>query len=352
MSRTKDSLLFFSLCGYLTGAFLNSSTLDTTSALAVQNAQTETLQRLRNAVAQLDMLTRTKVEDILMAIIPFGLNTNWDGSNSPSIFHYNAAVRLYMHACGHGTPCPRPGDHQELFLHTLVYWWMGLAFVTDTTKECLLEPPPLEIGIGNDSETANSAKRIPHPLAGVADEFADVGDIETPVQDLINTAEVYRPAALILLYRAFPDLLNGRLRLDENEADAGQSAKERRLLWVTALAIRALNILRQNAPRSGTRSIEPILLVIIAGELQKRTCSQISSLTDESDGLSLGPSIAGCSPPSPLPTSSFDHFTALHGLAGHDSLRSIFDSHFCESSGPDRIDEARRTLLQRLQSIR
>ncbi|OAL18762.1 hypothetical protein AYO22_10456 [Fonsecaea multimorphosa] len=212
MSRTKDSLLFFSLCGYLTGAFLNSSTLDTTSALAVQNAQTETLQRLRNAVAQLDMLTRTKVEDILMAIIPFGLNTNWDGSNSPSIFHYNAAVRL-------------------------------------------------------------------------ADEFADVGDIETPVQDLINTAEVYRPAALILLYRAFPDLLNGRLRLDENEADAGQSAKERRLLWVTALAIRALNILRQNAPRSGTRSIEPILLVIIAGELQKRTCSQISSLTDESDEL-------------------------------------------------------------------
>ncbi|ETI23013.1 hypothetical protein G647_04809 [Cladophialophora carrionii CBS 160.54] len=73
LSRTKDSLLFFSLCRYLTAAFLNSSASDATSASVVQNAQTETLQRLHSAVAQLDMLTRTKVEDILMAIIMFGL---------------------------------------------------------------------------------------------------------------------------------------------------------------------------------------------------------------------------------------------------------------------------------------
>ncbi|OCT54703.1 hypothetical protein CLCR_02805 [Cladophialophora carrionii] len=414
LSRTKDSLLFFSLCRYLTAAFLNSSASDATSALVVQNAQTETLQRLHNAVAQLDMLTRTKVEDILMAIIMFGLSTNWDGSNSPSILHYNAAVRLYTQACGYGAPCPLPDDHQQLFLHSLVYWWMGLAFVTDTTKECLIEPPLLGTGIGNDGETANhSAKRIPHPLAGVspeaqrllgragsliygqrlrcreksftsmkklqkeyeavqraqsleeealslqlpgADDFVDVGDTATPIQDLINTAEVYRLAALILLYRAFPDLLNSRLRLDENDTDA----KERRLLWVTALAIHALDILRQNSPHSGTRSIETILLVIIAGELQKRTtCSQISCLTDESErDPSLEPSTAaGCSsPPSPpLSRSPFDRFTARHGFLGaHDSgTRSFFDSsHLCDTSGVDGIYEARRTLLKRLQSIR
>ncbi|EXJ63126.1 hypothetical protein A1O7_03571 [Cladophialophora yegresii CBS 114405] len=391
LSRTKDSLLFFSLCRYLTAAFLNSSASDATSALVVQNAQMETLQRLHNAVAQLDydVLTRMKAEDILMAIIMFGLSTNWDGSNSPSILHYNAAVRLYTHAC-----C----GHEELFLHSLVYWWMGLAFVTDTTKECLLEPPPLERG--NHGE---AAKRIPHPLAGVspaaqrllgragsliyaqrlrcreksfpsmnqlqkeyeavqrarsleeetlslqlprANKFVDVGDTATPIQDLINTAEVYRLAALILLYRAFPDLLNGRLRLDEdgNEADA----RERRLRWVTALAIHALDILRQNSPHSGTRSIESILLVIIAGELQKRTCSsQISCVTNEtkSESPSLGPSMAASTP---LPTSPFDRFTALH-----DCVRSVFHiGHLCETSGLDRIYEARRALLKRLQSIR
>lgn len=409
ISRIKESLLYFSLIRYLTAAFLNSSALDTTSALVVQTAQTETLRRLHNEVAQLALPTRAKVEDVLTAIIMFGLSINWDGSNTPSIFHYNAAVQLYSHAYGNGTPHLQKNDVQELCRHSLVYWWMGLAFVTDTRKECLLDPPPLETSIRDSSETVRSEKRIPHPLAGVssevqwllgrvgsliygqrlrcreksfismdklhneyeslqwarsleeealslelpkADDFIDSDDMETPIQDLINTAEVYRFAALILLYRAFPDLVDDRLRLNDEAFDNGESTKKRRLLWVTALAIHALDIMCLNAPHSGTRSIEQILLVIIAGELQQRTCSQTSNVRDERDNSSFGRSIEGFGLPSPLAISNFDKFAGLHDLSGHEPLRSIIDNSFSDSSVSDSIAGARRTVRERLQSIR
>ncbi|EXJ68496.1 uncharacterized protein A1O5_08289 [Cladophialophora psammophila CBS 110553] len=408
-SRTTESLLFFSLFRYITAAFLNSSTLDAASALVVQNAQTEILHRLHNEVARLNRPTTTNIEDVLMAIIMYGLTTNWDGSNSPSIIHYNAAVRLYLHTYRNGMPVPRQKGYQEFFFNSLAYWWMGLSFITDTGQECLLQLPIPETRIGNDDETASPAKRIPHPLAGVspesqrllgsvgslvygqrlrcrkrsfpsmnqlrveydalqeaqsleeealslklpkADDFVDISDIDTPIQDLINTAEVYRLAALVLLYRAFPDLLNSRLRLGEDEYAAGQSTKERRLLWVTALAIHALDILCQNAERSGTRSIEQILLIIIGGELEKRTYSQPFDPTEESDSSIPAPLMTRWGPPSPLTISSFDHFTVLHDLSGRDSPRSVTDTPFCHPSGSDRIAGARRTLLKRLQSIR
>ncbi|KEF59643.1 uncharacterized protein A1O9_04489 [Exophiala aquamarina CBS 119918] len=409
VSRTKESLLFFSLTRYITAAFLNSSALDSTSALVVQTAQTEILYRLHSEVAQLALQTRANIEDVLMVIIMFGLTTNWDGSNSPSILHYNAAVRLYLHTYGNSTPHSPQNDHQELFLPSLVYWWMGLAFVTDTSKECLLDPPPLETSIRNGTETVNFAKRIPHPLAGVspevqkllgrvgsltygqrlscreksftsmivlykeynslqraqnleeealslklpkADEFIDSDDMMTPIQDLINTAEVYRFAALILLYQAFPDLLSRRLRLDEDDLDGDQSSKERRLLWVTALAIQALKVLCQNTPGSGTRSIEQILLVIIGGALLNRTCSQTSYMREESDRSTLERSIAGLGPPSLPIRSAFNQHENLYDFSGHETLRNVIDSSFGESSVSDCIAEARRTVCKRLQSIR
>jgi len=409
ISRTRESLLFFSLIRYITAAFLNSGALDTGGALVVQTAQTEMLYRLHHEVAQLALPTRTNIEDVLMAIIMFGLTTNWDGSNSPSSFHYNAAVRLYLHANGTGTPHSRQTEHQELFLYSLVYWWMGLAFVTDTSKECLLDSPPLETSIRDGRKTFGSAKRIPHPLAGVspesqrllgrvgsliyaqrlrcrgkpftsmpmlheeyeslqqartleeealslqlpqADEFIDSDDMVTPIQDLVNTAEVYRCAALILLYRAFPDLLNGRLQLDEDAFDGGQSAKARRLMWVTSLAIHALDVLCQNTPGSGTRSIEQILLVIIGGELQNRTRSQTPCVREESDRSTFECSIEGLDPPSPLAGDDLDQLEDRHGFSGYEPLRNAIDGALRDSSVADCVAKARRTVSERLQSIR
>lgn len=407
VSRTRESLLFFSLCRYMTAAFLGSSGGCTRSALVVEDAQTELLHRLQTEVAQLDISKQAKTEDVLTAVIMFGLSTNWDGSNAPSIFHYNAAVRLYRHTFQTNKPNTRQGDRQEFFLHSLRYWWMGLAFVTDTREHCLLEPPEGEPDATHSCDSANQGKRVPHPLAGVspeaqrllgrvgsliyaqrlrcreksftsmnklqkeyeavqaaqrleeealslelpkADDFVDIGDIDTPIQDLINTAEVYRLAALVLLYRAFPDLLNARLRLDNDGPDADQSAHERRLMWVKGLAIHALGILCQNAPRSGTRSIEQILLVVVAGELRTSSRPQTFCVTEETNEPSLGPSLAGFGPPSPPAISALDRFPARHGRSDRDSIQGVRNT-LCDPSRSDCTAEARRTALKRLESI-
>ncbi|KAL2396634.1 hypothetical protein ABEF93_000132 [Exophiala dermatitidis] len=409
MSRARESLLFFSLCRYITAAFLNSGAVDAAATLAVQNAQAEILHRLHNEIAQLKRPTRTKIEDVLMAIVMFGLTTNWDGSNNPSIFHYNAAMQLYQQAYGNSWPYAPYGEYQQFFVHALVYWWMGLAFVTDTTTECLLGPPPSQHDVANHSETNMPEKRIPHPLAGVspeaqrvlgqvgllihaqrlrcrrkpftsmnqlqkeyealqqghsleeealslemprADDFVDVGDTETPIQHLINIAEVYRLAALILLYRSFPDLLDSRLGFQEDQHQITESADERRLLWVTALATHALNILCQNGRRSGTRSIEQILLIIIAGELQKRTYSQHFELTEGSGSSSSGPLISGFDPLSPLSTSPSDQPMALNNLSGYEAEKNSIERSVLDSAETNCIMKSRNAVLERLQAIR
>ncbi|KIW22623.1 uncharacterized protein PV07_10903 [Cladophialophora immunda] len=376
MSRIHESLLFFSLFRYITVAFLTLSALDTSNSLVVQDAQTDILHRLHNEVAQLHKPTSARSVDVLTAIIMYGLSTNWDGSNSPSIFHYNAAVWLYLQTYSDGIRHPGPDSHQEFLLHSLTYWWMGLAFVTDVTQECLLETPAIKAGSNDGGETTNPPKRNPHPLAGVspeaqrllgqndfeavqrawileeealslvlpkADTFVETNDLDTPMQDLVNAAEVYQLSALVLLYRAFPDLLNARLRLNEDTSDAAQFANKRRLTWVTALSIHALDILCQNAHRSGTRSIEQILLVIIAGELRKDTSLRISYVTEDGENSTLESPIAEADSPPSGPASSFDHFSAQHVLSSLESLQA--------ASPGSAITKARPTVLERLQAI-
>ncbi|KIW40703.1 uncharacterized protein PV06_07880 [Exophiala oligosperma] len=407
ISRTKESLLFFSLVRYVTAAFLTSSGMDTSSALVVQDAQTDILHRLHNEVARLHTSMGANPVDVLTAIIMYGLSINWDGSDSPSIFHYNAAVQLYLQTYRHDTLEPRVEDHHAFLLHSLAYWRMGLAFVTDTTKETLLASPVLEPGNEDDTYSKIPAKRYPHILAGVSPEaqkllgqvgsliysqrvrsremsftsmarlqndleavqkaqaleqdalslalpevgeFADTEDPDTPIQDLINTAEVYRLSALVLLYRAFPDLLNVRLgaRGDGFDACHSTTTTNRRLLWVTSLSLHALDILSRNGQRSGTRSVEQILLVILAGELRRDTCVNGSRITEERLSLvdSGSPTAdADDSTLSPTTSSAFDHFEGVHGLTK--------PRHSPEDVTPSSsITQARATVLKRLRAIR
>src|SRR5262249_40672980 len=151
---------------------------------------------------------------------------------------------------------------------SLIYWWMGLSFITDPIQHHLFEPPGKDDAGRVHTATTLDGRRVPHPLAGVSpqaqlllgrvgslvfgqrmrcrarlfttlgniqreytalqeaqtleqellslelpreDELFDVTDPDTPLKDLINTADAYRLSALILLYRAFPDLLRDRL---------------------------------------------------------------------------------------------------------------------------------------------
>lgn len=407
ISRVKESLLFFSLFRFITAAFLNSSTSKGNGNIIVRNAQVEILQRLRNEVAHLDHSKPTKIEDTLLAVIMFGLSVNWDGSNSPSIVHYNGAVRLYHYAYPSSAVPPEQGSRQDFALYALAYWWMGLGFITDVTEYCVLEPPLPEIGYHDNQ--ARRDRRTPHPLVGVCpeaqillgrvgrlvhnqrvrsrknyfitvttlqtdlealqeaqrlekaalsltlpekDNYMDISDPDTPMVDLFNIAEVYRLSALILLYRTFPDLLDSRFSLATECVSSGQS-EVARLSWVTMLAAYALELLGQNSLRSGTRSIEQILLVIIAGELRQSLTSvdlSTSSATADPDFEGL----RGAMFASPICTAlSTDQYTRLRIFEEEVDCYQDMSKDFSDNNpAAEYISEARTTVLKRLRAIR
>jgi Fungal specific transcription factor domain len=112
-----------------------------------------------------------------------------------------------------------------------------------------------------------------------ADEVIDTGDTKTPVAHHIAMAESYRCAALLQLYRVFPDLIARRLGHMDDEVSNGLPSLSRDSedavtdistanSWLTSLAIHILQQLEQVPRTSGTRCVQPLILLISAGELR------------------------------------------------------------------------------------
>lgn len=122
--------------------------------------------------------------------------------------------------------------------------------------------------------------------------FHETDDPDTPLADLINMAEVHRISSLILLYHTFPDVLYNRKMSEFQRAMTFAPGRRQWLSGLTALAIHALDILRQNVEHSGARTIEPLLLVTIAGELrlpQSPTRGQSAEVELKGSRSSQGP---------------------------------------------------------------
>lgn len=326
LSRIQVSILFFSLCRYITAAFLGTKfDRNNTNTLTLHEAQDDLLHRLLKAVTGMEILRMKQLEDVLLAIIMYGLSVNWDGSNDPGYMHYNAAVALLHHASKDQTFRKEKTDSLKFFAQSLVYWRMGLSFVTDVS-ECPLSDSPVIQGLYKfDDNSTVRQKIIPHPLTGVSpfsqfllgevgslvyiqrkthkyqpglrssnikedrallseaqrleqqllslskpqeQDFLDTGDPNTPLHDLINIAEAHRLSGLVLLYRVFPDLLEGRPDLSVDSELSYLQQEDQHLLWISGLAIYILGLLESNDSKSGTRSVEQIILMIVAGELR------------------------------------------------------------------------------------
>jgi hypothetical protein len=92
------------------------------------------------------------------------------------------------------------------------------------------------------------------------------GDSATPLAHLVDTAEAYRLAALLLLHQTFSDIEHNSLAdgLDDatsniEHANSNKAAQQRRnALYV---AMRLVETLRRVPPESGTRCIQPILYI-------------------------------------------------------------------------------------------
>ena len=418
--QVDSSVLFYSLARYLTAAYLISSLPGDERSSILCSSQNDMIHRLQTEITALTQDSQKKRVEVLTAVIGYGLSSSWDGRNDPGLVHYNAAVALYHASVGERMSQPPAFDSQKFFREALVYYWMGLCFVIDPTKEFLADPPAPPAD-ENQIIVQRNTKMIPHPLTGVSaeaqllmgkvgllvhaqrlrrihfsvtsldnihqeylalqaarsleeellsletpelDAFVDTEDGDTPLADLANMNDVYDLSALVLLYRSFPDLLSARLRPSLALCIRSEPVLNNQLgqQWITALAIHALELLDRNTATSGTRTIEQLCLVIIAGELDlaknaERPVSEfggggghlslntqrdLQSHTDlpwsPSEQCCLSVDSDGCS------VASVQGFSVSNNENGTQSALDV---------GTDGVIlEARRKVLRRLESIR
>lgn len=404
VTRLNNSLLYHSLSRYLTMAYLGPTQINANNDSLLQHAQADTLHRLQHWIFSLCNMS-ANIDDCLTAVIMFGLSASWDGTRDPGLMHYNAAVSIFHKRQQNKIVSSSEAElrKEQFFREALVYWWMGLCFVIDITHEHLADPPlPNETAPRTSGKAARS-KLLPHPLAGVSSnaqfllgktgslvysqrkrilrrpygtiqnimaefqafdearklekqllmlripqksELIDIQDPDTPMQDLISISDAHRLSALILLYRAFPDLLSTKLDISALQPGNGEHLKsdEDKQQWLTALAIHVLDMLRQSAANSGTRSVEILLLVIIAGELRAPHSSNTNQVQP---GNGRPKHVKRSMPPS----------RALESDLSQGDLSHLLRDFTADYRERDRTDEcqvvnARRVVRDRLKAIR
>ncbi|KAK6005945.1 hypothetical protein QM012_007587 [Aureobasidium pullulans] len=111
------------------------------------------------------------------------------------------------------------------------------------------------ISEANDLEAMILARNVPGP-----EEIEDPHDEATPVEHLVKMAECHRNAALLQLYRVFPDVLRRRLGL-ENTSIGTEG-------FTLKLALRILDTLTTIPSRSGTTPFQTVLLLAMSSELR------------------------------------------------------------------------------------
>ncbi|KAH0163548.1 hypothetical protein KCU67_g5511, partial [Aureobasidium melanogenum] len=128
------------------------------------------------------------------------------------------------------------------------------------------------ISEANDLEAMILAQTVPH-----AEEIEDPNDEATPVEHLVKMAECHRNAALLQVYRVFPDVLRRRLGLD----GTGISTEG----FILRLALRILDTLTSIPSQSGTTPFQTVLLLAMSSEL--RFAGDVSDMDQASHNIKI-----------------------------------------------------------------
>lgn len=134
----------------------------------------------------------------------------------------------------------------------------------------------LEMDMATASELEAYLSNMCHPLES---SVFDPKDQNTPVWQLLALAEAYRSTGLIQIYHIFPDVLDRRLARDGyqtsqqaqiNPGDDLVPAYDQRTRneYLTAFALRVLNLMKSIPLESGTRDFQPFILVSLSSELR------------------------------------------------------------------------------------
>ena len=113
--------------------------------------------------------------------------------------------------------------------------------------------------------------------------LVDAGDENTPVQQYILLAEAYRCAALLEIYRVFPTILLKRVPLNDNAMPTSSTkpSPNQQLFdflpipnsqspddFIVSLAVHTISLLEKLPPSSGTRCLQPIVVITAGSELR------------------------------------------------------------------------------------
>lgn len=123
-----------------------------------------------------------------------------------------------------------------------------------------------------DLESMILARNVPGP-----EEIEDPNDEATPVEHLVKMAECHRNAALLQLYRVFPDVLRRRLGLENSNISTEG--------FTLRLALRILDALTSIPSRSGTTPFQTVLLLAMSSEL--RFAGDVSDMDQASHNLRI-----------------------------------------------------------------
>lgn len=388
VAQVRCSALYCALLRYLTAKYLNRIIATDDAQHILQTAKTDALFQLQKG--RFEATTCKTSEEVLLATMMFGLSGSWNGANHTGVECYRQALSIFHQAME-----SKPRQKWVFYEHALMYWWSGLAFVIDSTTDVLPGPPVS--GSFSSRSTAISA----HPLAGISPQshwlMGQVGtliysrrtcmlersflsradiraqermicqsqqleqallslrvptlkdvrgmdDVGTPAADLRNVAEAYQLCALLLLYRCFPDLLHGKLAL---EAELEQTTADQ---YMARCALEALNVIERNGVIPRTRSVEQLLLLIIAGGLRlPNQEGSLSTSVSEQEGLLSEPY-----PPSePLgsihdsPDTGTAHFSST--AFSSDLSTTPLDKAFAEAQ---QILAARALVCTRMSAVR
>ncbi|KAL4810953.1 fungal-specific transcription factor domain-containing protein [Aspergillus unguis] len=235
-------------------------------------------KKMRNEAIDI-IRNETSMDDkSLLALLMLGQTASWHDPKDLGISFFNL-LRKHIDtvAIAKATNPANRGNNYQFFEESLIYWEMLLSFVAD---DAAVLPAP-----STPSNPAESLvlQRVPHPWTGIARDTqftvqeagrlvraerkrirsrrftsqADIaaaqkalekareleerllsiahpteaevvppGDDETPVWHLLTMAEVYRCTGLLQLYRAFPDLLEGRLPEEQHNSPMQQHQQQ------------------------------------------------------------------------------------------------------------------------------
>jgi hypothetical protein len=125
--------------------------------------------------------------------------------------------------------------------------------------------------------------------------LVDAGDENTPVKQYIFLAEAYRCAALLEIYRVFPSLLFKRVPLTNNTFPSSSSCNtnpSQQIFtflpkqnsqspddFIVSLAIHTISLLEKLPPTSGTRCLQPIVIIAAGSELRFASVSMSDPLS-------------------------------------------------------------------------